>query len=183
MLMLSLALIVQASQPVPAPAPSPPSCAYDREAALALGFNRFDQDLAAGWRRLAAMPSCKAEAANLIHDYRSFMLAVMPILYWHEAQLRAEAGDTVAAVSLMDRSRQPSEADAFGWNPYVDATIAFLRGDRAAFDAARAQLLALPRPAHLPADREWPPNARVVEGLSKCFGRSYAVAYGDACRP
>jgi hypothetical protein len=182
MLMLSPALIVQVSPAAPAPAPSASSCAYDREAALALGFNRFDQDPEAGWRRLAAIPSCKAEAANLIHDYRSFMLAVMPVLYWHEAQLRAEAGDTAAAVSLMERSRQPDEADASGWNPYVDATIAFLRGNRAAFDAARTKLLALPRPAHLSADREWPPNAQVVEGLNKCFGQSYAVAYGDACR-
>jgi hypothetical protein len=180
MLILSLGLILQMVPAVPAETPSP--CNYDREAALALAFKDFDQDPEAGWRRLAAKPACKAEAANLIHDYRSFTLAMMPILYWHEAQLRAETGETEVAVSLMEQSKQPAAADAFGWNAYVDATIAFLRRDRPAFDAARTGLLALPRPAQVPGDQEWPPNARVVEGLSKCFGQSYAVAYGNACR-
>lgn len=83
----------------------------------------------------------------------------------------------------MDRTRRdPADERAPWWNPYVDGTIAFLRGDRVALMAARDRLAAAARPADMPADRAWPPNLAVVEGLVRCFGRPYREAYGEACR-
>lgn len=72
-----------------------------------------------------------------------------------------------------------------GWNFYVDGTIAFLRHDRAAFDAAKAKLAALPRPANLtfegpdgkPMPVKWPLNMNVFEGLERCWDKPYKVAY------
>lgn len=90
--------------------------------------------------------------------------------------------------------------DRGGWNPYVDATIAFLRKDRAALDRARATLAAYVSPpgSGLPPVKDgyielafadgqvrkvrWPPNIDVVDGLAQCFGQPYRQAYGDTCR-
>jgi hypothetical protein len=87
---------------------------------------------------------------------------------------------------LFDRSRH---VDPFGWNLYVDASIAFLRGDRAVLQRARDALAVLPRPPHFqprdmagrPINLSWPPNLNVVDALIRCFGRAYAKAY--ACAP
>ena len=72
-------------------------------------------------------------------------------------------------------------------------TVAFLNGDRAGLEAARARLAATPEPdnwAEVTASfREkynvqikWPMNLDVLDGLIACFGKSYDEAYGD-CRP
>jgi hypothetical protein len=100
----------------------------------------------------------------------------------------------------MDKSRKPAAEDRAGWNPYVDATIAFLRQDRAALGKAHAALAAVAPPAgkDVPpvvdgmmevsmSDGQtmkirWPPNIDVVEGLVKCFGQPYDTAYGSDCR-
>ncbi|MGN6366365.1 hypothetical protein [Asticcacaulis taihuensis] len=66
----------------------------------------------------------------------------------------------------------------------------FLNNDKPALLAARAQLLAEPKPegwdeavAELKASGEtiqWPLNLEVVDGLILCFDKPYAEAYG--CR-
>lgn len=172
---------------------SPPDCGVDRSALLALDQDAFDQDPKGGWRAVASQPGCKLVAADLLRDYRiAHPQTERPtILYWHEGQLRAMAGDAHSAVPLFERARM--ETDAFGWNAYVDATIAFLQGDRARLEAARESLAAIPLPPNwekLVADQAklgrriaWPPNLEVVDGLIACFGRSYEEAYGSRCRP
>lgn len=160
------------------------SCDVDRERLLALDQQAFDQDLNGGWRILAARPNCSAAAADLIRDYRKRHKNESAILIWHEGQMRADAGETAEAIALFERSRSASAFVMPGWNEYVDATIAFLKGDREAFDAARAALAAIPRPPGLdlkdPAGKplEWPPNLNVVDQLGRCFGMSYREAYG-----
>ncbi len=182
MLSTVAALALQAAPPAQAPAPD--SCQVDRGAMLALGMDAFDQDHQGGWRPLSERPGCKATAADLIRDYRAFMLDRIPILYWHEGQLRADLGQNEEAARLMDRTRRdPADERAPWWNAYVDGTIAFLRGDRAALIAARDRLAAAARPADMPAGRAWPPNLAVVDGLVRCFGRPYREAYfSDACQ-
>jgi len=117
-------------------------------------------------------------------------------LVWHEGQLRAELGQTAEAIRLFQRARRPDVLlgqSQENWNAYVDATVAFLKGDRAALLSARARLAASPIPtiterqsdgslrASKP-DRQ--PNLDVVDGLIACFGRPYAEAYGSRnCRP
>lgn len=162
-------------------------CVYDRTAMLALDQQAFDQDMDGGWRALAARPGCTLAAADLIRDYRRAHGSDAGILYWHEGQLRANAGQTGQAIELFERSRKAD--DPFGWNPYVDASIAFLRGDRPALLAARDALARLPRPADFaprdqngePIEIRWPPNLQVVDRLIACFGQGYRIAYSGSC--
>lgn len=162
-------------------------CAYDRSKMLALDQAAFDQDLAGGWRELAQRDGCTADAAQLINVYREANAPGSGILYWHEGQLRAQLGETEVASALFEKSRR--ENDAFGWNHYVDASVAFLKGDRASLEAARYALAKLPRPTGFdprgpdgkPIKIAWPPNLNVVDGLLQCFGTSYAEAYGPTC--
>jgi len=160
-------------------------CTYDPKI-ISLGFEAFDQDMTGGWRALSGQPGCETKAADVIREYRLKHASQLRILFWHEGQLRAEAGDAAAAVALMEQSRTAGR-DVIGWNAYVDATIAFLSSNRAALGRARARLAAWPRPTGdewtiEPGDT-WPPNLNVVDGFIACFGKSYHVAYRDACRP
>lgn len=163
------------------------SCAYDRAAMLALDQQAFDQDMDGGWRELAARPGCTLIAADLIRDYREIHQSDPGILYWHEGQLRASEGQAERAIALFEQSRKTG--DTFGWNLYVDASIAFLREDRPALEAARDALARLPRPADFaprdsrgrPIEINWPPNLHVVDRFIACFGYGYREAYAGRC--
>ncbi|MCL1634287.1 hypothetical protein M2650_06525 [Luteimonas sp. SX5] len=177
------------------------ACPHDRTHLLSLDEDAFDQDLSnggGGWRALASKPGCETVAADLIRDYRQAHNNEAGILFWHEAQLRASAGEYAQTIPLMERSRKPADQDRGGWNPYVDATLAFLRKDRAAIGAAREQLSKVAPPPgekiskdgfmelSLPDGQKmkmrWPPNLDVVDGLIRCFDKPYDVAYGNECR-
>jgi hypothetical protein len=161
-------------------------CTYDRSQLMSLDQHSFDQDLDGGWRALAKKDACLVVAADLIRDYReTHSSGFTAILFWHEGELRAQAGDSSAAIGLFERSRLPVDVSP-GWNEYVDATIAFLKKDRPSFDRAREQLKALPKPSSWARDAggsemPWPPNLDVVEGLATCFTKSYKEAY-ESCR-
>ncbi|MDG5489321.1 hypothetical protein NYR55_11915 [Sphingomonas sp. BGYR3] len=176
-MLLVLALLAQTAAP---------DCTHDRAALLALPQQAFDQDMDGGWRALANR-GCDAQAADLIRDWRTRHGAKDLILIWHEGQMRANIGQTDAAIALFDQSRKPADEDApFGWNHYVDGSIAFLRRNRPALERARAQLAVLPRPEwYKPVDREgrpqpvqWPMNLHVLDGFLACWDRPYAEAYG-----
>jgi len=146
-----------------------------------------------GWRSLDTV-GCESVAADGIARYRERHTSALSqggLMLWHEAQLRAAAGQTGQAIELMLQVRQ---ADGPEFDPYTDATIAFLRRDRTALTAARQALVALPEPAAFrrAADRfassypdlpplTWPLNLDVVDGLIVCFDRPYREAY--VCRP
>ena len=167
-------------------APPVNPCAYDRDGLLALDQNAFDQDLKGGWRVLAENPHCYVAAADLIRDYREAHHSTDFILFWHEGQMRADAGQSEAAIGLFEKSRKAK--DLIGWNFYVDGTVAFLRHDRAQLQAARDKLAALPKPADWPPtgpdgkpfNFKWPLNLNVLDGFLACFNRSYKEAYGSS---
>lgn len=198
--LLSCVLVIFCSAASAQEAPSK-NCAYDHAGMLALDENRFDQNMSGGWRTLASTPGCALVAADLLHDYREAHHKDSGLLYWHEAQVRAFAGQYKEAIALMKHAYMPAAADKAGWNAYVDATIAFLRKDSAALEQAKTRLAAVPPPpkgADMPpivngymevkfADgttrkMRWPPNIDVVEGLQHCFDLPYVEAYKDACR-
>jgi hypothetical protein len=162
-------------------------CAFDRAKLLSLDEHSFDQDMNGGWRSIAQREECTEVAADLIREYRETRGLTSSTLYWHEGQLRALIGSTDEAIRLFEQSRHVD--DTFGWNLYVDASIAFLKGDKPALLAAREALSGLPRPEDLSVqdaqgnvvEVSWPPNLSVVDGLIACFGRGYKEAYGD-CR-
>lgn len=166
-------------------------CMIDRPAALALSEDAFDQG-ERGWRSLAR-PGCFLAAADLIAAYRAAYPQHGNMLFFHEAQMRAAGNDYAAAAALFDASRTGDNewhVDT-GWNHYVGASAAFVRRDRAALQAFRDRLAALPPPPLQPqvadaARREpipegWPYNLDVVDSLIRCFDRPYADAM-TACR-
>lgn len=171
-LALLAASSAQAGQPV--------DCRYDREALLAMGYADFDQS-PHGWRSLAQ--GCDAEAADLIRDWRLAHKTADTILYWHEGQARAMAGQTGQAIELFRQSRE--QVDPFGWNAYVDGSIAFLRRDRDTLLAAHDELAALPVPEDWPPvstdgkrlDVDWPMNLTILDGFLRCWDRPYNEAY------
>ncbi|RUO32303.1 hypothetical protein CWE12_03155 [Aliidiomarina sedimenti] len=164
------------------------TCEYDREAMLALDQQAFDQDPHGGWRVLARHPECREVAADLIRDYRQVHDNDSTTMLWHEGQMRAYADQYDQAIALFEQTRRPAEQDLFGWNPYLDATVAFLEDDYASLQDARDALSRVPYPDDeiLPKDEhgnpvelDWPLNMHVVERLVACFGKRYDEAYGD----
>ncbi|MFN3932815.1 MAG: hypothetical protein ACK4JY_13850 [Brevundimonas sp.] len=173
---------------------APTGCVQPDAAMLALPLQEFDQT-PAGWRSLDA-EGCEAVGAEAIARYREVnrdMLANEDIgtLIWHEGQLRAAAGQTDEAITLMLEGRN-GESEAT--QPYVDATVAFLRRDREALLAARERLLDLPVPDYFAVAAEryrvnypdlpplvWPLNLDKVDGFIACFDRPYRDAYN--CDP
>lgn len=175
-----------------ATARAPDPCAYDRAAMMALDQDAFDQDLDGGWRVIANREGCEIAAADLIRDYREKHGLKDHVVTWHEGQMRALAGQTERAIELFEESRRPADVDDwFGWNYYVDATIAFLVKDKPALLEARDALAALPKPDDFnpvdddgkPLDFEWPPNLHVIDDFIECFSKTYAQAYGNCQQP
>jgi len=170
----------------------PESCSYDRSEMLELDINSFDQDFEGGWRSLANRDGCKSAAADLIRAYIEEHNPQSTILLFHEAQMRAMAGQTDRALQLFPKTRKPtSKTDRIGWNHYVDATIAFLREDRDALMDAQTALARTPRPDGFnpvdtsgnPIELIWPPNLNVVDGFLECFEKGYDWAYNNCSRP
>lgn len=162
------------------------SCSATADTMMALSFNEFDQG-SDGWRSLATKLACSDYADDVLASYRSrhaFTLspANASILTWHEAQVRAEQGETDAAVALIRQAAFPNEPD---WQRlYREGTIAFLEGDLDRLSARRADLARLPSDPDLATlqgtEASWPPNLDVLDGLISCFGSDYSAAY--ACR-
>jgi hypothetical protein len=173
----ALLLSVVALLGLSTPALAETDCSFDREAVLSLDQQAFDQDMTVGWQAIALRGEpCIEVAADLIRDYRDVHDLEAEILYWHEGQLRAAAGQVQEAIELFEEARRPS-ADGTDWNLYVDATIAFLNQDRSALLAAREALAQLPPPAGS-IGVPWPPNLNVIDMLIACFGQPYIQAYG-----
>lgn len=183
-----LSLLLATAEPIePAPAPD---CSYDLDAMLALDRGAFDQAMDGGWRVLARKDGCELAAAELIRAWRHEKRDHEGILYWHEGQMRAFAGQTEQAIALFELTYNPPEFDTdFGWNHYVSGTIAFLLGKREHLQRSIAQLKAIPEPENNSFTRpdgtivemDWPPNLNVLEGFDKCWGQPYKVAYGRDC--
>ena len=181
------ALLLTAAQPAE---PAQPDCTYDLVAMLELDRKAFDQDIPnGGWRGLSNN-GCHEEAAELIREWRHEKRDHEGILYWHEGQMRAYAGQTKEAIALFELTYNPPEFDAdFGWNHYVSGTIAFLRRDKDALSAAIDRLSGIPEPSDNSFARsdgtvvkmQWPPNMNVLRGFEQCWDQPYARAYGGEC--
>ena len=160
---------------------------------MAMDYWTFDQ-APDGSRAVLDKPGCELAGADLIRDYHAALRArgepvthafeqgsvtfsetgEVPLLYWHEGQVRAMNGQAEQAAALFRKAIKPEDQNVMGWNEYARASIAFLVRDRAALEAERSNLA-----ARVPADNL---NLGVVDGLIACFGRSYKEAYGDtAC--
>lgn len=185
--MITVLLLLAAQPEAPQ---TEPDCSYDLDAMLALDRNAFDQDMQGGWRPLGQVEGCEEAAAELIREWRHEKRDHASILYWHEGQMRAYAGQTEQAIALFELTRKSQDFDAdFGWNHYVEGTIAFLRGNREGLERAIERLESIPepednsftRPDGIVIKMNWPPNLNVLTGFEKCWGQPYKVAYGSEC--
>jgi len=180
---------------------------------LAMSFRDFDQRTDSGWRPFfeAGCVEASAEIVEAYIDRYPDRAAAHPVLHFHAGQVRAFLGETQAAVAHMERAIEANDAAERGhgadWSRYVAATVAFLRGDRAALDSARDALSGdadwssgrqsasgsppgadsknsrwAPPPPPPTRDRRrgTPPSQFLpqVEGMLACFGEAYATAYG-----
>ncbi|MEM1196764.1 MAG: hypothetical protein AAGH57_11720 [Pseudomonadota bacterium] len=186
--MMAALLLAAAQADVPPETPDP-DCSYDLDAMLALDQDAFDQDMDGGWRPLGQIDGCEEAAAELIRTWRHKKRNHSSILYWHEGQMRAYAGQTSQAIALFELTRSSQDEDAnFGWNHYVDGTIAFLRGHRRGLDRAIERLAAVPEPDQnrlinpdgTVVQIRWPPNINVLKRFEACWGQPYAQAYGSS---
>lgn len=191
---LALVAVLAQAAPAASQAPSPDPCAYDRAAMLALTPDAFDQDVEGGWRTLSYKPGCRAAAADLLEAYRKAHWGTMTpgdlhTNYWHEGQERASLEQRSRAKPLLLAGVDPSD-NAFA--EYALGTVAFLDNDRAALQAARDRLAAIPAPADWPevvadfrkrfgVEVKWPMNLNVLDHMLACFGRSYDEAY-EGCK-
>jgi hypothetical protein len=150
-------------------------CTYEKDAMLALSYNEFDQNPDTGWRKVAE-PGCEEVAADLIIDWRTHHNRQDKMLFWHEGQLRAEAGQYQSAVALFKLSRKTRAEDrGWGWNIYVNGSIAFLQGNKRALQKAKRNLANLRKPKNMgrsvdingnPVEVEWPLNLHILEGFN-----------------
>lgn len=102
---------------------------------MTLDFQAFDQDMQGGWRYYGNKMQF-GTAASLIKTYLEQHPEIeenkAEIMRWHAGQMYAMAGENELAIPLMESSRK--EEDFMRWNEYLDATVAFLKKDRKAFD-------------------------------------------------
>ncbi|MGB3469504.1 MAG: hypothetical protein WBA51_01620 [Erythrobacter sp.] len=176
-------LLLAAALPASPPEAPTPDCSYDLEAMLELDRDAFDQDMDGGWRVLYDR-GCYAEAAELIREWRHEKRDHEQMLYTHEGQMRGYAGQTQRAIALLRLNYKPMDQDAgFGWNFYMDGTIAFLERDREGLATAIERLKTIPKPSTQavyadgsPANIRWPPNLHVLKGLERCWDKSFAEA-------
>ncbi|HBU62398.1 MAG: hypothetical protein CMH91_06435 [Oceanicaulis sp.] len=177
------------------------ACEVDAErfdALMALDPQSFDQDFSGGWRPVGDEPGCERAAADLLIAYMDhsphFNREQPGVIGWHAGQMLAMSDEPEQAIAYFDAARF-STAD---WNLYVDATIAFLQRDRAAAEAARAELATMTPSEEEMASRrqflaenphitmpqgfvEQPQNLGVVDRLLTCWDRPYAEAYSSQC--
>jgi hypothetical protein len=100
------------------------------------------------------------------------------ILVWHSGQISGELNDYPRAISQMERTMKPNEkpTDAFLWNPYARATIAFLKKDKKSLLSERTKLARGSSPFnHI--------NLRKVDAFIRCFNSTYHDAYSETCEP
>lgn len=137
-------------------------------------FNAPDK----AWRIHEAAGDFQA-AAELLESYLAKQSSVLPeyertLMHFHVLQMYAARGDNSRALAHANLAKFVEEpADwPLRWNAYVDATVAFLKEDRAAFARAREEILSGPRQNGVP------PNLNVVARLEAHFGQPYRAAYG-----
>lgn len=184
LLSVFISLLLAIAEPVET-TQSETDCSYDLDAMLTLDRRAFDQDLdGGGWRALFDR-GCYTEAAELIREWRHEKRDHASILYTHEGQMRAYAGQYQEAIALLRLTYKPADQDGSGWNHYMDGTIAFLRRDREALAKAIERLKAVPAPKSMsqtvytdgtPAKIKWPLNLDILEAFERCWERPYKEA-------
>jgi len=144
---------------------------------------------------------CFTEAAGLLRDWQARHLGdfvpanprdrlILRMISWHEAQEWALGGREDLALPIFESTHVSGEdSSSVAWNLYVDGTLAFLRRNRPALEAAITKLAAVPPPPGWgnargadgqPISMPWPQNLDALKALLRCWEQPYLVAY--SCR-
>jgi hypothetical protein len=152
------------------------------EELLSLSYARFDQTPNEGWRILGEGLGKYVEAAKLIDKYlasnsNSLELWQIRVLKWHAGQMYAFCDDINMARQRFFEStdQQEPKGNPILWNDYVRATVAFLNKDMDELQKHRKII------SEGPQFNGSIPNLDVVDGLIRCFDRTYREAYSH-CR-
>jgi hypothetical protein len=143
----------------------------ERESMLRQDYQTFDTASGArSWRALL-QSGCIREAVDMLEAYRArngsrLTLEQRLELNFHIGQTLAFGGRDTDSLPYFESARADGASDE--WNAYVDATIAFIRKDRAQLEAARRRYLAA-------ASRE-PMRVRIIDGLLMCLDKPYTQA-------
>lgn len=144
----------------------------ERDKLMELSFDGFDQTMGEGWRKYSDR-GCKSEATSLLEDYFEIHHAELEgwqkrINRWHAGQIYASMDnyETARERFLVSYDADEAEHPEFPWNDYVDATIAFIDGDREKLQKHRDRIAAT----------EGQQNLNVVDNLLEFFGEPYSVA-------
>lgn len=141
-------------------------------------FERLEGD---AWHNLA-IQGCYAEAGRLIDAYLErepdLSATERAALEFQAGQMFAVAGDREIAIDRFEDSRlaEDPSGNRVRWNAYVDATLAFLRHDRAMLERQHEIIAAGGEGAGET------PHLRAVDVLVDHFGEPYRVAY-ESIRP
>jgi hypothetical protein len=160
---LAIALLATAGSACAIP---PPEAAAQR----ALAYSAFDgRGSPFGWRAMAAM-GCTDAAVSLLVQYAEanrgrLAAAEAREIAFHIGQVLAMAGREQESIAPFERALDPGASPE--WVAYVTATLAFLRRDAAALQAARASYAAL-APGSM--------RLRIIDGLIACPTETYAKA-------
>lgn len=140
------------------------------ERLASLPYSTFDREPAPhGWRDLSRR-GCAESAVALLHAYgsaNSSRLGAMQNmeLAFHAGQVLALAGRDTESIAHFERSLGPTATPE--WRTYVEATLAFLRKDQAALQAARDRYASVaPTSVRL----------RFIDGFLACPDEPYAKA-------
>ncbi|MEE8118775.1 MAG: hypothetical protein V3T39_04355 [Gammaproteobacteria bacterium] len=160
-------------------------------------YEDYNDESETSWRSLEKK-RCFAEAARYIHLYvegnrNNLDPGAIKLQTFHEAMMLSWSGQDVAArhvfggIHFVEGSEKATGQFNFDdWNAYVDATIAFLDKDRAAFDVKFAFIsdrIAADKAGQIVGEPGHPGLRKLFSGvlnvLGNCFVGSYWEAYGQ----
>lgn len=142
---------------------------------LKMDYWQFDQTKDSGFRYLANK-ECYTRAATLIQAYlnknQNLLIWQKANLNWHAGQMLAYAGDYKKAISYMRKAHWTvsKKLSPLHWNAYVNATIAFLEGNK-------TQLIKYRNILKQKRQNKTDPNLKIVNKLVGNFGKSYIDVY------
>lgn len=156
--------------PLPIDAPACAVTPTESATILPASYDDFDQktDGAASWRAIMNR-GCYATSASLIVRYLDHNRSVLTeeqvrTLNFHAAQTFALGGRDNDAAPFFERSRGGASRE---WNEYVNASLEFVRHDRAKFDGARVVYDSVAPQS---------PRRRLLSAMALCFAKPYAEA-------
>ena len=153
----------------------------DGERMLGLSFEEFDKTEGSGFRVLLEQKR-QVAAAELIEEYvkrhgGNLTERERVSLHFHAGQLYGIVGDAGKAVPHLKLALYEGEPTPDGhplyWNAYVEATSAFIRGDRRGVMEARKRMGAMNHGFH-----------RLVDSFVENFEEPYAgLIFGQKMKP